>query len=456
MQPQLVADFARAFKEADIRGVYPKEIDEEVVYLIARAFVEVFSHTKVLVGRDMRLSSPQLHAAFVKGVCDAGASVVDLGLVTTPMLYFASGTMQLPGVMITASHSPKQLNGCKLVQSGAVPLTERTGLGRIRRCLEKGIFAPTALRPGKVVQKNIQSEYERFVLAGVRKGRGAKPVRVVVDVGNGMGSLLLPLFAKLNIEVTPLFPELDGNFPHRASNPLIPKNQTHIINALKTGSYDFGIAFDGDADRAAFFDERGVFINSALIGALIAERLLATHPHAKCVYTVLTSRSYKEAILTHGGVPVRARVGHTYIKEVMRKQDVLFGCEHSGHFYYKDFFYTDSAFLTVRHVLACYQSAQVPFSALIAPYLEYYQTADMMVEVSDKKNAMDGVEQYLKDNKPVRLTKYDGITADFGDAWVVVKPSVTEEALNIIAESSDKRRALALRDACVAQVRALA
>jgi phosphomannomutase len=450
------ADFIQAFKEADIRGVYPREVDEEVAYLIARAFVEDGSYKQVVVARDMRLSSDALRDAFVRGVVDAGASVVDIGLTTTPMMYFASATMKLPGVMITASHSPKDHNGLKLVFPGAVPLTEKTGLRAIRTRLIKGQFLPDAARPGKVIQKDIMAAFSRYVLNGNKLQKGAAQVRVVVDCGSGMGSLLLPILTQLGLDVTPLFAELDGRFPHRASNPTVPKNQKAIVAALKAGEYDFGIAFDGDADRVAFFDEKGRYVNCGAIGALIAEVLLPTHPKATFVGTVLTSRAYREAVATHGGRFKEARVGHSYVKEVMHKYDALFGCEHSGHFFFKDFFHTDTVVLTLRAVLAAYRTAGVAFSALLSPYTQYYQTEDLMVEVYDEMKALAGMVAFAKKQKEVKITLRDGVTIDYGDAWVVVKPSVTETALNVIAEGTDKKRVVSLRDAMVAQARLLA
>lgn len=450
------ADFKKAFKEADIRGVYPREIDEEVAYLIARAFVEEFTYKKLVVGRDMRLSSPHLRDAFVRGAIDAGASVVDIGLCTTPMLYFASATMKLPGVMITASHSPKDHNGLKLVFPDAAPLTEKTGLRAVRSRLTKGQFLPDAPRRGKVVEKDIMAAFARYVMKGYKTAKGAAQVRVVVDCGSGMGALLLPILTSLGLDVTPLFAELDGRFPHRASNPTVPKNQKAIMAALKSGEYDFGIAFDGDADRVAFFNERGQYVNCGAIGGLIAEGLLPTHPHATFVGTVLTSRAYREAIAIHGGRYKEARVGHSYVKEVMHKVDALFACEHSGHFFFKEFFYTDSVILTVRAVLCAYRTAGVAFSALLSPYTQYYQTEDLMVEVRDEKKALAGMVAHAKTEKGAKTILRDGLTLDYGDVRVVVKPSVTETALNVIAEGIDKKRVISLRDAVVAKARLLA
>jgi phosphomannomutase len=450
------AAFQAAFKEADIRGVYPHELNDETVYFIARAFVERSQYKKVVVGRDMRLSSPALRAAFVSGVCDAGADVVDIGLVTTPMLYFASVTLDLPGVMITASHSPADHNGLKLVAPRAVPLTERAGLGDIRRRLARGRFLPDASPQGRVIKKDIMPAFARFMRPQLKLVKGkTTPPRVVVDCGSGMGTMLLPLLTAAGYQVTPLFAELDGRFPQRGSNPTIPKNQKAISAELRSGEYDFGIAFDGDADRIAFFDERGRYVNCATIGALMAERLLPDHPKAVCVGTVLTSRAYEAAVKDHGGRFVRARVGHSYVKEVMRARDALIGCEHSGHFFFKDFFGVDSVLVTLGVVTAAYQTAGVAFSALLSPYTTFHQTDDVMVPVTDKAHAMATMHDFLRSQGSATITTFDGLTADYGEAWVVVKPSVTEAALNIIAEGKTKAAATTLRDRVLAQARTL-
>jgi len=458
MPIKISADYLNAFKPTDIRGVYPKEIDEEVVYLIARSFVEEYKHKTVLVARDMRLSSAALYEAFCKGVNDAGADVVDLGLVPTPVLYFASGTLKLPGVVITASHSPKEYNGLKLVLAGAVPLTENFGLKQIRKRLEKAAFIEV-VKQGKIHTKNILPAYSQFVLKGVKKA-GLVDIKIVADIGNGMGSIIMPLLeAKLPIHFTKLFTELDGRFPNRGSDPTIRSHQKHLVKKLKEANYDFGIAFDGDADRIGFLDEKGRFVNSAAIGALIAKQLLTKQPQAKIVYTALTSRIYEETIKANGGIAVPARVGHAFIKETMRKKDVLFGCEHSGHYYYKDYFFTDSVVLTLRYVLQAYQEAKIKglsFSELVAPYTIYKQTEDVVVEVRDKKKALQLVEQYLLKKQPLVVRKFDGIWIDLGSVWGAVKVSVTEHALKIMFESKVKAKAQVLQDELIAYVKSIA
>lgn len=455
---KLQADYKRAFKDADIRAIYPTEIDDELVYFVARAFVEEFKYKKILVARDMRLSTPALHAAFLKGATDSGADVIDLGQVHTPALYFASGTMNLPGVMITASHSPREYNGLKLIHAQAIPLTEKQGLGAIRRRIEQGKFVD-AKKPGKVTKKDVLKGYQRFVLKGY-KAKKLEGIKVAADAGNGMASVLLPLLQeKLPLQFDVMFGKLDGRFPNRGSDPTLYDHQEPLRERLQKRKYDFGIAFDGDSDRIAFLDENGQYINSAVIGGLIAEQFLKRQPKAKIGITGLTSRSYEEAIKRAGGKPVLMRVGHAFIKADMRKKDVLFSAEHSGHFYFKDYFYTDSVTLTLLAVLDAYAEAKKEgktFSEMVAPHLVYEQTEDTIVMVKSKEVALAKTEQYLQSLKPKSIKKFDGFIVNFGEVWGMVKPSVTEFALKMMFEAKKKKDALKMQKQIVKYVRSIA
>ncbi len=458
MPIKISADYKSAFKQVDIRGVYPTEVDEEVTYLVARSFVDEYALKKVAVARDMRLSSPVLFDAFCKGATDGGAEVIDLGLVHTPVLYYVSGSQKLAGVMITASHSPKNQNGLKLVLPGAIPLTEEVGLKQIRKRMEKGVFAEVK-KPGKVTVKDVKAAYLKYELKGI-KTKGMEDLEVVADAGNGMGAVMMELLTgALPVSFTTLNSELDGRFPSRASDPTLKKNQKPITTALKTGGYDFGISFDGDGDRIAFFDAEGAYINSAAIGAVIAKRMLKKHKGAKIVYTNLTSRILEEAILDAGGKPVPAKVGHAYIKETMRKEDAFFGCEHSGHFYFKEYFYTDSIAFTLRYVLEAFAEAKAAgqtFGEMMAPFMQYKQTEDVIVDVVDKKKAQASVEAFLKAKKPVKIRKFDGVYVDYGEVWGSVKISVTEHALKMMFEGRDKKKAQKLQDEVASYVKSIA
>jgi len=458
MKINLQADYKRAFKDADIRGVYPTEIDDELVYFIARAFVEEFNYKKIIVGRDMRLSTPALFDAFVKGATDAGSDIIDIGLVHSPALYYASGTMNLPGLMITASHSPKEFNGLKLVHQGAVPLTEQYGLGKIRSRIEKGKFID-AKKTGRITKKDVLKGYQKFVLKGY-KAKKLEGIKIVADSGNGMAGVMLPLLQeKLPLKIDVMFPKLDGNFPNRDSDPTLSRNQRYLKQRLKAKKYDFGIAFDGDADRVAFLDEKGRYVNSAVIGGLIAERLLAEHPRSKIGYTMLTSRSYEESTREAGGKPVLMRVGHAFIKESMRKHDVLFACEHSAHFYFKKFFYTDSVTLTILSVLDAYTEARAEgktFGEMMKPYLKYQQTEDVIVKVKDKKVALTKTEKFINKMNPKSVRKFDGLLVDLGETWGGVKASVTEYALKVMFESKSKKQAKEIQDKIVHYIESIA
>ncbi len=450
--------YERAFKDADIRGIYPSEINEAVTYRVARAFVEEFGYQTLVVGCDMRLSTPALQAAFITGVRDSGATVIDLGLVATPQLYFASGALSLPGVMITASHSPKEYNGLKLVHADAIPLTKRNGIVQIMKRVKKGQWQTVAKRGG-LKKKTIDAAYAKFVFAGV-KPKKYTGLRVATDIGNGMAHDLIPLLrAKLPIHFDTLFAKLDGRFPNRDSDPNLHENQRALDSKIDHGHYDFGIAFDGDADRIAFLDEHGNYVNSAAIGALIAARILAREPRAKIASTNLNSRIYDETIRAHGGKVVMARTGHTFVKEEMRKHQAVFGCEYSGHFFFRDFFYTDSVELTFLEVTNAYLEAKAAgqtFGQMMAPYLIYEQTEDVVVKVSDKDVAMQKIHEYLVSLKPKSLKKFDGYFIDCGDVWGAVKMSVTEYAVKLMFESTSKTKAKKLQSQILKFVKSIA
>lgn len=445
--PALPSEYTTAFQNADIRGEYESEINEGLAFRIAYAFVTEFKLKKIAVGYDMRLSTPTLREAFIIGARFAGADVLDIGLVTTPMLYFVSGSMDMYGVMITASHSPKNYNGFKLVKSGAVPLTNTTGLNAIKKSL-KAVPSEVVEITGKLQKKNVFKAYEKYIQTYISY-KPTSAIKVVADAGNGMATILAPLLTNYKkVSVEKLFFTLDGSFPNHASNPTIAKNQKEIIKKLKTGQYDFGFSFDGDADRVAFFDEKGNYINAAIIGALLAKDFLATDKKRKFVHTVLTNSMYLETIVAMGGKSTIARVGHSFIKQEMRKQKAYFSCEHSAHFFYQDYFYADSVMLTVLHVMRIYELARKngqTFSQMIKPLNTYFQTEDFMIDVEDKESVMKVLTNWFADKKPDSLNHYDGLTAIFGTTKVVAKPSVTENAINVMAESVHKKDALALR-----------
>jgi len=435
--------YKKAFKPADIRGTYPDQINEEVVYRTARAFVEEFKYKKIVVGYDMRLSTPALKKAFIEGARQSGASVVDIGMVRSPMLYFASGKLKLPGAVITASHSPAQYNGIKLVEAGAAPLTAQTGLSAIQARIEKGVFTDTK-KKGGITKKSLRREYRSHVLKGVDR-KQFKGMTIVADIGNGMSGVSMKALDRLlPAEFPMLFEKPDGNFPNRDSDPNLRKNQKALIAEIKKKKADFGVGFDGDGDRIAFLDEKGTYVNCAVIGALIATRLLAKEPKAGMVFTNLTSKVFEDTIVEYGGKAYRARVGHTFLKKKMKEKGAVFGAEHSGHFFWRDFYNTDSTILTLLEVMEAYAEAKKEgksFSQMLKPYLLYQQTEDVVIPVDDKKVVLEYIEKKLQKMKPMSITKFDGYFVDFGDVWGAIKPSVTEFAIKLMFESKKKKDA---------------
>tara|TARA_B100000745_G_C20144809_1_gene392555 strand:- start:843 stop:2237 length:1395 start_codon:yes stop_codon:yes gene_type:complete len=454
----LPKDYSRAFKPADIRGVYPEQIDEKVAYAVARGFVEEFGYKKLVVGYDMRLSTPALRKAFVQGARESGASVVDIGMVRSPMLYFASGHLKLPGAVITASHSPADYNGIKLVHTEAVPLTAETGLDAIKQRVAAGNFRD-AKRRGSVTKKSVRRAYRAFILKGVDK-KSLKGLKVIADIGNGMaGVSMAALDTLLPIQFPMLFKKPDGRFPNRGSDPCLRKNQKALSAEIVKKKADFGIGFDGDGDRIAFLDEKGKYVNCAVIGALIAERLIEKEPKAGIVFTNLTSKVFEETITENGGKAYRARVGHTFLKEKMRKTGAVFGAEHSGHFFWREFFNTDSTVLTLLAVLEVYAQAKQDgksFSQMVKPYQQYHQTEDVVIHVKDKKVALAHIQEHLQKLKPQKVTKFDGFFVDFGDVWGAIKPSVTEYAIKLMFESKRKTDAVKVQKELVQFVQSIA
>ena len=434
-------EYLKAFKPADIRGIYPTELDEEVAYRIARAFVVLYKLKKVILGRDMRVSSVSLRKAFVKGVTDQGAEVIDIGLVDTPAVYYASGKYKAHGAMITASHNPKQYNGIKLVKPGAVPLTEEDGLGEIKQLLQLNEFS-TPKTKGVVTKKAIFAEYKEYIKKLVTI-KSTRKIRVVVDAGNGMATVLAPILKNgYPLKMYPLFFKLDGRFPNRGSNPTVKKNIGPIVEKIREVKPDFGVAFDGDVDRVAFFDETGKPVNSAVIGAMIAKNILEKKP-GNIVYTNFTSKSFYETILKYGGTPVREKVGHSFIKTAMREVDAPFSCEHSAHFFFKENYYSDSGILAFLRVLEEFASPEhegKKFSALVKEFNLYQQTEELLIPVRDKDGIIESVRKIYADQNPLRIDLFDGLAVDFPDYWFCLRKSVTEDVLNLVVEARDVSR----------------
>jgi phosphomannomutase len=443
-----VSDLAQIFKAYDIRGVVPDQLDATVAEAVGSAFVPVADvlagSGTVVVGYDMRPSSPGLARAFAAGVAAAGADVVDIGLASTDLLYFASGRFEMPGAMFTASHNPAQYNGIKLCRSGAAPVGADTGLADIRSLVARGQFQP-ADAAGSVEHRNLLTAYadhlnELVPVSGRR-------LKVVVDAGNGMGGYTVPaVFAGVDAELIPMFFELDGTFPNHEANPIDPENMRDLqAKVLETGA-DIGLAFDGDADRCFVVDEQGRTVTPSALTALIATRELGREPGARIIHNLITSRAVPEIVRRHGGEPIRSRVGHSYIKALMAETGAIFGGEHSGHFYFRDFWRADSGMLAALHTMAALAETDRPLSALLEEFSPYAPSGEINNTVKDQAGALAAVEAAYADVDGVAVDHLDGLTVEHADWWFNVRASNTEPVLRLNAEGVDQPTMERVRD----------
>ncbi len=440
-------DLDRIFKAYDVRGVVPDELDAEVARRIGAAFAEWSGAAAILLGRDCRLSSPELGDAIAEGATSRGVDVVDLGLVSTDLLYFASGSQDLPGVMLTASHNPKQYNGLKFCLQGAKPVGEETGLREIRTIVE-ATEAPSAASPGRIEQRDLLEAYVEHVLGFVDVG-AMRPLVVCADTANGMGGVVVPaVMERLPVTLHHLFPELDGTFPNHPADPIDPENQRDLKAAVLEHHADVGLAFDGDADRVFLIDERAQDVGGSLLTALAAEAMLRREPGAKIVYNLICSWVVPEVIREHGGVPVRTRVGHSFIKQVMAETGAVFGGEHSGHYYFRENYRADSGLIAAVVAMGELSSADVPLSELLAPLKRYADSGEINSRVADQGAKMEEIATTFAAGKQDRL---DGLTVEFDDWWCNVRPSNTEPLLRLNVEA----RTSELLEEKVAQLLAL-
>jgi phosphomannomutase len=425
-------DLARIFKAYDVRGVVPDELDATIARRVGAAFASWSEAPQILVGRDARPSSPELAAALIEGATSRGTDVVDLGLASTDLLYFASGSLGRPAVMITASHNPKEYNGLKFCLAGARPVGEDTGLGEIRALAEKGdeILGDDG---GRVTRRELLDGYVEHVLRFVDAGR-MRPLSVVVDTANGMGGLIVPaVMGRLPVELHHLYAELDGTFPNHPADPIDPENQRDLKAAVLERRADVGMAFDGDADRVFLVDERAEDVSGSTLTALVAAALLDRAPGAKVVHNLICSRTVPEVIREHGGQPVRTRVGHSFIKQVMAETDAIFGGEHSGHYYFRDNYGADSGLIAAVIALAELSAADRPLSELLRPYDRYADSGEINTRVADPEATIERVAAAFPDGRQDRL---DGLTVEFDDWWCNVRPSNTEPLLRLNVEAT--------------------
>ena len=441
------------FKAYDVRGTVPDQIDEDLARAVGGAFVQVTDAvgTGVVVGHDMRPSSPGMARAFAEGAAAAGADVTLIGLASTDQLYFASGALGLPGAMFTASHNPAQYNGIKMCRAYALPLGMDTGLADVRDLVASGDL-PVADRKGTITERDLLDDYAAFLLklAPVTGRRLA----VVVDAGNGMAGHTAPaVLGRLDLDVTPMYYELDGTFPNHEANPIEPANMADLQARVRETGADIGLAFDGDADRCFIVDERGEIVSPSVLTALIASRELAREPGSAVIHNLITSRAVPELVTALGGTPVRTRVGHSFIKATMAESDAIFGGEHSGHFYFRDFWRADSGMLAALHVLGALAETDRPLSELLAEFSRYVATGEINSTVADQAGVLAEIEREYGGREGVTLDHLDGLTVTHEDWWFNVRPSNTEPLLRLNAEAGDQVTLDRLRDDVLATIR---
>ena len=454
-----MADLGAIVKAYDIRGVVGEQLDAATVRDIGAAMAALVrgeGATGVVIGHDMRDSSPELSAAFAEGVTGQGLDVVSIGLASTDMLYFASGTLGLPGAMFTASHNPARYNGIKLCRAGATPIGQDTGLAAIRAAVEAGV--PAGPGGGTVSHRELLSEYAAYLRKLVDLS-SSRRLRVVVDAGNGMGGHTVPAVlgtdSGLPIDVVPMYFELDGSFPNHEANPLDPANLVDLQRRVVAEGADIGLAFDGDADRCFVVDERGAPVSPSAITALVAVRELATSPGATVIHNLITSRAVPEIVAEHGGIPVRTRVGHSFIKQTMAETGAVFGGEHSAHYYFRDFWKADSGMLAALHALAALAEQDAPLSQLMADYERYSASGEINSTVPDQAGRVAAVRAIYAEREGVEFDELDGLTVSLPDgSWFNLRPSNTEPLLRLNVEAADEAAVAALRDEVLAVVRA--
>lgn len=423
-------DLSPIFKAYDVRGVYPDQLDEPVVRRIGAAFAHVTRAPSIVVGRDMRVSSGPLAAAFMEGAISQGTDVVDVGLVSTDALYFASGALDMPGAMLTASHNPGKYNGIKMCRARAAPVGEETGLREIRKFAEEGLQA--APKPGTLTDQDVLSRFVEHCLKVVDTS-SIRPLKVAVDTANGMGGLVVPaVLERLPVEVIPLYFELDGSFPNHPADPIQPENLVDLVAAIRDNKADLGLAFDGDADRVFLVDENGEPASGSLVTALVAGEILEAEPGAGIVYNLICSRVVPEVIAERGGKPIKTRVGHSFIKQVMAETGAAFGGEHSGHYYFRENFRADSGILCALNVLLALSKQQGRMSEVLAPLRRYWNSGEVNSVVSDQREALERLAEANPDGKQDWT---DGLTVEYEDWWFNARGSNTEPLLRLNVES---------------------
>jgi phosphomannomutase len=439
------------FKSYDVRGIVPAQLNDDIAYAIGRAFVEVLDRTNICVGRDMRPSGQGFVDAFSRGAADAGADVTQVGLISTDAIYFAVGHYGFDGgAMITASHNPAQYNGFKFCREEAIAISIDTGLAQIRDLAASGDFRPS-VRVGTITQRDILDDFATHCLSFVGDITKIKPFKIAIDAGNGMAGETVPrVFAKLPCEIVPLYFELDGTFPNHPASPIEPENMVDLQKAVVAHHCDLGVAFDGDADRMFIVDENGQLIGGDIVTALVGVATLLQYPGAKILYNLICSRSVPEAIERAGGVPVRSKVGHSFIKKVMRDEDIQFGGEHSGHFYFKRNWFADSGMIALMQCLDLFSRESGSVSSIIAPIDHRARSGEINSTVSDIPAKLAELQTIYAD---AQIDHLDGITIQYPNWWMNVRPSNTEPLLRLNVEGDTLALMERHRDEALAHIR---
>jgi phosphomannomutase len=462
-------DLSRFVKAYDVRGTVPDQLNDDVARACGAAFVRVLSGegpvSSVVIAYDMRPSSPALAQAFAEGAAAQGADVIMAGLGSTDLLYFAAGRLNIPGAMFTASHNPAQYNGIKMCRAAALPIGLETGLVEIRDVAQEildGAPISTGAQPGQITEQDLLVPYAEH-LRGLVDLSGIRPLKVVVDAGNGMAGFTVPAVlgdAKLGalpLEIEPLYFELDGTFPNHEANPLDPKNLVDLQKAVVAHGADIGLAFDGDADRCFVVDELGAPVSPSAVTALVASRELAKHPGSSIIHNLITSSAVAEIVKEHGGIPIRTRVGHSFIKAEMARSGAVFGGEHSAHYYFKDFWGADTGMLAAMHMLAALGGQDEPLSHFAAVFERYPSSGEINSTVADPAGKLVEVEAQLTGPGAVsgaQADYLDGLTVRFDDgSWLNLRPSNTEPLLRLNCEAPTEARMEELRDTVLAIVR---
>jgi phosphomannomutase len=452
-------DLSALIKAYDIRGVVPEQWDGELSREVGIAFVEILKIRasdggagRIVVGHDMRPTGPDLVAAFIDGVTCSGVDVVNIGLCSTDGLYFASGRLDIPGAMFTASHNPAEYNGIKLCRAGAAPVGQDSGLSQIRELLESEKLPEYAGSSGSSTSQDMLADYAQYLreLVPLEKSRKLK---VVIDTGNGMGGFTVPavlggeIFDALPLEIDAMYFELDGSFPNHEANPIDPENLRDLQKRVLEVGADIGLAFDGDADRCFVVDEKGAIVDPSTLTALIATRELAKSPGSTIIHNLITSRAVPEIVLEHGGKPIRTRVGHSFIKATMAESNAIFGGEHSGHFYFRDFWKADSGMLAAMHALAALGEApaSTTLSELLKPYLRYVMSGEINTKVPDAKAVVAKIKTEFA-NRAIDTDELDGLTVSLDSGWFNVRSSNTEPLLRLNVEATNPDDMSAIRD----------